>query len=117
MTTSWQGMPLASVPTLSCGSAMASHGWWIPDLTLETQLSRALDRRTAAHLCRDDLSILVDRLIVQTYDQKVLIDSLLGRVRQLEVELVLARDSRPSPQPSSTNRQWARELLADLRRG
>jgi len=67
----------------------------VPTLSLETQLSRALDRRDAAHLCRDDLSILADGLIVQTYGQRALIDSLLGRVRQLEVELVLARDTRP----------------------
>jgi hypothetical protein len=81
---------------------MSSHGWKLPDLSLETQLSRALDRRTAAHLCRDDLRILADRLIVQAYDQKVVIDSLLGRVRCLEVELVLA-DARPSsPREMST---------------
>lgn len=114
MTTSWQGVPLASVPTLSCGSVMASHGWRLPDLTLETQLSRALDRRTAAHLCRDDLSILADRLIVQAYDQKVLIDSLLGRVRCLEVELVLARDARPLQPPGDEHHQWAREVLGGL---
>jgi hypothetical protein len=92
---------------------MASHGWWIPDLTLETQLSRALARRDAAHLCRDDLSILVDRLIVETYDQKVVIDSLLGRVRQLEVELVLA-DARPLQPPGDEHHQWAREVLGGL---
>jgi hypothetical protein len=45
----------------------------VPTLSLETQLSRALDRRTAAHLCRDDLSILADGLIVQAYGQKALI--------------------------------------------
>jgi len=90
----------------------------VPTLSLETQLSRALDRRTAAHLCRDDLSILVDGLIVQAYDQKVLIDSLLGRVRQLEVELVLARDARPlQPPPSDKHQRWAREVLQGLRQG
>ena len=73
-----------------------SNSWMVPTLSLETQLSRALARRTAAHLCRDDLSIVADGLIVQAYDQKALIDSLLGRVRQLEVELVLARD-QPNP--------------------
>ena len=114
MTTSQQPLPLASVPTFSCGSAMASHGWKLPDLSLETQLSRALDRRTAAHLCRDELSILVDRLIVQAYDQKVVIDSLLGRVRHLEVELVLARDARPPQPPGDEHHRWAREVLGGL---
>jgi len=86
----------------------------VPTLSLETQLSRALDRRTAAHLCRDDLSIVVDELIVQTYDQKALIDSLLGRVRQLEVELVLARDARPLQPPSDKHQRWARDVLQGL---
>jgi hypothetical protein len=89
----------------------------VPTLSLETQLSRALDRRTAAHLCRDDLSIVVDSLIVQAYGQKALIDSLLGRVRCLEVELVLARDAKPAQPPSGNHRQWARDLLRDLRQG
>jgi hypothetical protein len=87
----------------------------VPNLSLETQLSRALDRRTAAHLCRDDLSIVVDGLIVRIYDQKALIDSLLGRVRCLEVELVLARDARPLQPPSDEHQRWAREVLQGLR--
>jgi hypothetical protein len=86
----------------------------VPNLSLETQLSRALDRRTAAHLCRDDLSIVVDALIVQVYGQKALIDSLLGRVRCLEVELVLARDARPLQLPSDEHQRWAREVLQGL---
>ena len=86
----------------------------VPTLSLETQLSRALARRTAAHLCRDDLSIVADGLIVQTYGQKALIDSLLGRVRQLEVELVLARDARPLQPPSDKHQQRAREVLQGL---
>ena len=86
----------------------------VSTLSLETQLSRALDRRTAAHLCRDDLSILVDGLIVQAYGQKALIDALLGRTRQLEVELVLARDARPLQPPSDEHQRWAREVLQML---
>ena len=85
----------------------------VPTLSLETQLSRALDRRTAAHLCRDDLSILADGLIVQVYGQKALLDALLGRVRHLEVELVL-RDARPLQPPSEEHQQWAREVLEGL---
>jgi hypothetical protein len=86
----------------------------VPTLSLETQLSRALDRRTAAHLCRDDLSIVVDDLIMRAYGQKALIDSLLGRVRCLEVELVLARDARPLQSPSDEHQRWAREVLEGL---
>ena len=86
----------------------------VPTLSLEKQLSRALDRRTAAHLCRNDLSIVVDGLIVEAYGQKALIDSLLGRVRCLEVELVLARDARPLQPPSDEHQQWASEMLQRL---
>lgn len=96
---------------------MASHGWKIPELSLERQLSRALDRRNAAHLCRDQLNIVADGLICQAYDQQVLIDSLLGRVRQLEVELVLARDAQPWQPPGDHHHRWARDVLADLQRG
>ncbi len=71
----------------------------VPNLSLETQLSQALDRRIAAHLCRDDLSIVVDDLIMRAYGQKALIDALLGRVRHLEVELVLARSAHPMQVP------------------
>ncbi len=86
----------------------------VPTLSLETELSRALDRRTAAHLCRNDLSIVVDDLIMRAYGQKALIDSLLGRVRCLEVELVLARDARPLQLPSDEHQRWAREVLQGL---
>jgi hypothetical protein len=94
--------------------ASTSNDWMVPTVSLETQLSRALDRRTAAHLCRDDLRIVVDGLIVRTYDQKALIDSLLGRARHLEVELVLARDARPLQPPSDEHQRWAREVLQEL---
>jgi hypothetical protein len=86
----------------------------VPTLSLERQFNRDLDRRTAAHLCRDDLSILADGLIVQAYNQKALIDALLGRVRCLEVELVLARDAKPAQPPSEEHQQWAREMLQEL---
>lgn len=96
---------------------MAFQRWLVPDLSLERQLSRAVDRRTAAHMSRDDLSILADCLIVQTYNQQVVIDALLGRVRQLEVEVVLAQDSRPLQAPGEDHQQWAREVLEGLGRG
>lgn len=92
----------------------SSNSWMVPTLSLERQLSRALDRRSAAHLCRDDLSIVVDGLIVQAYAQKTLIDALLGRVRHLEVELVLARDARPLQPPSDEHQRWAMEVLQGL---
>ena len=95
----------------------SSNSWMVPTLSLETQLSRALDRRTAAHLCRDDLSIVVDDLIMRAYGQKALIDALLGRVRHLEVELVLARDARPLQPHSDEHQRWAREVLQGLRQG
>ncbi len=95
--------------------ASTSNSWMVPTLSLETQLSRAVDRRNAAHLCRDDLSIVVDGLIVQAYAQRALIDSLLGRVRQLEVELVLAQEAGPLQPPSDEHHRWAMDVLHELK--
>ena len=62
----------------------------IPRISLAEELEREIDRRHAAHLSRDDLAILVDRLIVDLYQRQSVLNQALGRVRQLEVELVLS---------------------------
>lgn len=76
-------------PLDSCGK------WFIPEPSLTAQLERELDRRKAANLSRDELNILADKLIVDWYQHEATVNLLLGRVRQLEVELVLA-NSQPS---------------------
>jgi hypothetical protein len=54
-----------------------------------------MDRHKAKKLEREDIGELADKLIVDWYQHEATINLLLGRVRQLEVELVL-KDSKPS---------------------
>jgi hypothetical protein len=75
-------------PLESCGK------WFIPEPSLTAQLEREMDRRKAAQLGRDELNELADKLIVDWYQHEATVNLLLGRVRHLEVELVLA-SSKP----------------------
>jgi hypothetical protein len=91
----------------------ASTHWLIPQLDLQTQLRQEVDRRTAAHLSRDELAVLADKLIVDWYHHSELIDNLLGRVRRMEVDLAL-RDAKPSrPEPSEEHYKWAKQLFPE----
>jgi hypothetical protein len=86
--------------------------WFIPDLSLPTELQMEADRRAAAKLSRDELNILADKLICDWYQQRELIDRALGRVRHLEVELALAGPPVPARrEPEPQHLEWARELL------
>jgi hypothetical protein len=76
-------------PLESCGK------WFIPEPSLTAQLEREMDRHKAKKLEREDIGELADKLIVDWYQHEATINLLLGRVRQLEVELVL-KDSKPS---------------------
>jgi hypothetical protein len=76
-------------PLESCGK------WFIPEPSLTAQLEREMDRHKAKRLEREDIGELADKLIVDWYQHEATINLLLGRVRQLEVELVL-KDSKPS---------------------
>lgn len=98
---------------MSSNEAEAQH-WLVPELDLQTQLRQELDRRTAARLSRDELSELVDKLIVDWYHHNKLIDNLLGRVRRMEVDLVL-RDAKPSTtEPADEYYEWVREMFPDI---
>lgn len=68
---------------------MTNEYWFTPELSLPRQLEREIDRRHAARMDRNDLSVLVDKLIVDWYRQNELVDRLLGKVRQLQVEVAL----------------------------
>ncbi len=48
--------------------------WLNPALSLETELHREHDRRAAAHMSRNELNILADRLICECYHQQVIIE-------------------------------------------
>ena len=95
-------------------AAVPSMHWLVPQLDLQTQLRLELDRRTAAKLSRDELSTLIDKLIVDWYHRSALIDNLLGRIRSMEVELALLT-AQPGPAaPTEEHYEWAADLLRDL---
>jgi hypothetical protein len=97
-------------------AAVPSMHWLVPQLDLQTQLRLELDRRTAAKLSRDELSVLVDKLIVDWYHRSALLDNLLGRIRSMEVEMALLM-AKPSPAaPTEEHYEWAADLLRDLGR-
>lgn len=85
--------------------------WFVPQLDLATQLRQELDRRAAASLPRLQLSELADKLIQDWYTHSTLIDSLLRRVRCLEVELALSDSTVSSTEPKQHHYEWAKELL------
>jgi len=84
--------------------------WLIPTLSLQTELNQERARRAAARMGRDQLAVRVDELITAWFLHRELINRLLGRVRQLEVQLAL-KDARPLGQPTDEHHQWATELL------
>lgn len=91
-----------------------SGAWLIPQLSLQSELQQEMDRRIAARLDKNTLHALVDDLIGQWYQQQNVIDRALGRIRQLEVELVLS-DAPPSDgHVSDVHMQMAQELMAEL---
>lgn len=95
-------------------AALPSMHWLVPQLDLQTQLRLELDRRTAAKLSRDELSVLVDKLIVDWYHRSALVDNLLGRIRSMEVELALLMVEPGPADPTEDHYEWAAELLRDL---
>jgi hypothetical protein len=92
------------------GDAASMH-WLVPELSLQTQLRQEMDRRAAAHLSRDALAELADKLIVDWYRHAELIDALLGRVRCMEVEMALMSAPPARREPSPEHYEWARQLF------
>lgn len=88
-----------------------SSSWLIPKLSLITQAQMELDRRVAARMSRDQLSVLVDDLIQSWYEHMNCLDQALGEVRQLQVKLAIAEaPTRVSQPPSAEHYRWAQEL-------
>ena len=86
--------------------------WLTGELSLPSQLHQEMDRRAAAKLSRDELSILVDRLITEWYRHTTTIDALLGKVRHLQVELALSSGIQGIPSPSAEHYEMAKQLGA-----
>lgn len=82
----------------------------IPTLSLQTELNQERARRAAAKMSRDQLAMKVDELIKSWFLQQELINRLLGRVRQLEVQVAL-QEAPPLGPPRAEHHQWAAELL------
>jgi len=89
--------------------------WLVPQLSLATQLEQELDRRKAAKLSHDELSILADTLICKWYHNQELINRLLRRVQQLEVKTALAECKPSKAEPSVEHYKWAQDLLSLIR--
>ena len=88
-----------------------ADAWFIPTLSLPTELRMEADRRAAAHLDHHSLNALADKLICNWYQQRKLIDRLLGQVRHMQVELALASAPPAKREPEARHLEWARELL------
>lgn len=93
---------------------MANEHWFNPELSLPRQLEREIDRRHAARMDRNDLSVLVDKLIVDWYRQNELVDRLLGKVRQLQVEVALSSTQPAKPDICEERLRKAEELREQL---
>jgi hypothetical protein len=68
---------------------MSYAHWLVPELSLMTEAKREMDRRKAVKLKLVDLQILADRLIVDCYNQRDVVDRCLARVGELEARLAL----------------------------
>jgi hypothetical protein len=83
-----------------------------PTLSLPTQLEMEKDRRAAARMSRDQLAEKMDEMIQTWYMQQQMINEMLGAIRQLQVQVVLAGDPKPAKRgPEPKHLAWARELM------
>jgi hypothetical protein len=89
---------------------VVTGAWLTPDLSLPTQFEMEQDRRAAARMHPQQLAVKTDELIQNWYRQREMIDRLLGRVRQLEVEVALA-GAPPLGGPKQEHYEWAAEVL------
>lgn len=87
------------------------NAWFVPKLSVTSQLHQEVDRRAAARLSRDELAILTDKLIQDWYHHTALIDSLLGKVRSMEVKLALSSAPKLG-EPKEEHFTWAKQLLS-----
>lgn len=73
---------------------MSYAQWLVPELSLMREAEREMDRRDAVKLSHVDLQILADRLIVDWYNHREVVERCLARVGELEARLALA-ESKP----------------------
>lgn len=85
--------------------------WLVPELSLISEAERELDRRVAARMPQADLAALADRLIVDWYVQRELVNRCLKKVNELEVELLLSQSTTDRPDDWNRYLEMAEELL------
>lgn len=79
--------------------------WWKPNLSLAAEVHMEADRRQAAHLSRDELSALADRLIQCWYHQHAVIQAATKEIAGHELK------SQLQQAPADRHLHWAREIL------
>ena len=63
-------------------------------------------------MSRDQLAEKMDEMIQSWYLQHQMINEMLGAIRQLQVQVVLAGDPKPAKRgPEQRHVAWARELM------
>lgn len=74
---------------------MSAGDWLVPELGLETKLLMERDVRAAKASDRPALERLTEKLIRQWYDSAAQVQSLLKRVRELELERLKKEPADP----------------------
>lgn len=84
----------------------------VPEPSLAGQAACEIDRRRAAHLSRDELHELADRLICDWYQHRSIIEKAHRWICRLEIEAALAAAPPSKPEPAPEHYRWAQELLS-----
>ena len=83
-----------------------------PTLSLPTQLEMEKDGPGAGRMSRDQLAEKMDEMIQTWYMQQQMINEMLGAIRQLQVQVVLAGDPKRAKRgPEPKHMAWARDLM------
>jgi hypothetical protein len=69
---------------------MADGPWFAPELSLSSQMEMEIDRRAAARMSRDELSIKADELIQAWYQHREAIQRASREIAGLQCKLALA---------------------------
>jgi len=86
--------------------------WLDSTLSLSAQAQLEAARRAIPRLHRHDLEARLDSALVQMMTHDQLLRQALARVMELEIAAAL---SAPADDPAPHHRQWAAELLTDLK--
>lgn len=86
-----------------------------PTLSLPTQLQMEMDKRAAARMGRQELVGRMQEMVESWYMQQQMINEMLGAIRQLQVQVALAGDPKPTRRdPEPQHVAWAAELITQM---